>query len=165
LLKDGEHTLKIKNTLQNWYNINKIIAFKSAYNTGKTDTLHYIIETFNPKKILIISYRQTLTHNLYGNFKKHNFKSYFDNDFSCDRLICQVDSLPKLLDYDIINDRMNVPRYDLIIFDECESNLSHLESPTIENQLATFNVMDALLKKAKHIIALDGDLEIEAMII
>ena len=157
LSSDGKSTKEIKNKLLTWYKHQKVIAFKSAYNTGKTQTLHYIIEKFNPKKILIITYRQTLTHNLFGNFSKHNFKSYFDQNYGVDRLICQIDSLTNLLDYDIINDKLNVPRYDLIIFDESESSLAHLESPTIKNQLATFNVLDALMKKSKHIIALDGD--------
>lgn len=157
LSENGKSTKEIKNKLSTWYKDQKIIAFKSAYNTGKTHTLHYIIEKFNPKKILIITYRQTLTHNILGNFSEHNFKSYFDKNYGVDRLICQIDSLPNLLDYDIINDKVNVPRYDLIIFDESESSLSHLESPKIKDQLGTFNVFDALMKKSKHIIALDGD--------
>lgn len=155
----GESTELVKTHLNDWMTDDdfKLIAFKSAYNTGKTQTLHHIIEKYQPPRILFISYRQALTYNMFGNFTVHNVRSYLDSHLDSDRLICQVDSLPKLIHFNYFTNCYDVPEYDLIVMDEIESLLNHTESPTIRHQLGTFNVLDALLRKCKKIIALDGD--------
>jgi hypothetical protein len=155
----GEHENTIKKMLKKWYRneTEKVLAVKSAYDTGKTRTLHYLIEKVNPTKILFITYRQTLSHNFFGSFKNFNVGNYLDGDYKSPRLICQVESLPKLLQINYFDNTLIVPKYDLIIMDECESVLNHTESPTIKTKSKTFTVMDAILKKAGKIIALDGD--------
>lgn len=150
----------VNNMLDNWMmdDNNKIFSVKSPYGTGKTQTIHYILDKFKSmKKILFITYRQTLTHNLYGNFKIYNFRSYLDNDFESPRLICQLESLHKLMKCNMFTGQYYVPEYDLVVFDECESTLAQLESSTVKHKLCTFNVMDAIMKKSKKILALDGD--------
>lgn len=137
--------------------VNKMFAIKSAYDTGKTQTLHHILDEYKPERVLFITYRQTLSYDFYGSFKRHNVGNYLMGDFKSPRLICQIESLPKLLSHNYFTGEFVVPVYDMVVVDEIESVLNHLNSPTIQNKLYTFLVMDAILKKAKKIIALDGD--------
>jgi hypothetical protein len=135
----------------------KTLAIRSCYNSGKTDIIRKIIKEFDPKKILFVSYRQTLTHELYGNFQCLNVKSYFDKEYDSDRIICQIESLPKLLPpcaFDSVN-ILNC--YDLIILDEIESILNHFVSTTIENKEFIFKLMSNLIFNASKVLALDGD--------
>ena len=161
LEKDTEITKSIKQLIKQWYTtdqIGKVLAIKSAYGTGKSDTMHYVIEEFKPKKVLFVTYRQTLSYNFYGNFEKHKVGCYLTGDFKSDRLICQVESLHKLLSYNNFTGKNIVPEYDLVIFDESESVLAHTDSNTIKNKDKCFKIMQAILTKAKKVVALDGDL-------
>ena len=79
------------------------MSIKSPYDTGKTQMLKLVINKYQPIKVLFISYRVSLSVDLYNNFKTLNFKSYLDKDFSSDRLIIQIESLTKLLNNDFIN--------------------------------------------------------------
>jgi hypothetical protein len=154
----GEHEEAIKKMLKAWYkSVAKLFAIKSAYDTGKTKTLLYLMEKLQPERVLIITYRQTLSHNMYGSFKDYDFGNYLNGDFKSDRLICQVESLHKLISHNMFTDKFIIPKYDLVIIDESESVLNHTESPTIKCKSNTFQVMDAILRKSSKIIALDGD--------
>jgi hypothetical protein len=154
----GPHEQTIRDQMLAWYNSeNKLFAIKSAYDTGKTKTLHWLIEHTDAKRILIIVYRQTLAHNFYGGFKDYNVANYLDDDYKSDRLICQLESLPKLLGHNIFTGTYVVPGYDLVIIDESESVLNHTESPTIKCKSNTFEIVNAILKKSSKIVALDGD--------
>lgn len=123
----------------------KNLMIKSPYNTGKTSFLTQICDNF--KSILFISYRITLSNNIYGEFKKLGFELYTDN-INSERLICQVDSLRKI----------NGLTFDLVIMDESESILNHFSSGSLLHPLDTFQFMISLCYNAKKIIALDGDL-------
>lgn len=154
----GDECVETKKQIKEFFlSEQKIFAIKSAYSTGKTQAIHHMIDNYKPKKILFITYRQTLSFNFEGSFERHNVKNYLNGDYLADRLICQIESLAKLITFNMITGDYCVPTYDLIVLDESESILSHLESPTIKNKLGAFNIMDALLKKAKKILALDGD--------
>jgi hypothetical protein len=168
ILEEGKDT--VKNLLKVWMKqedkllngiktefINKMFALKSAYDTGKTKTIHHILDEYKPQRVLFITYRQTLSFDLYGSFKRHNVGNYLLGDFKSDRLICQIESLPKLLNKNLFTGLFDTPVYDLVVIDEIESVLNHLNSPTIDNKLYTFLVMDSILKKSKRIIAMDGD--------
>lgn len=137
-----------------WFksNTQKIISFISAYGTGKTVLVRYVIDTYKPKKILWITHRQSLTFDLYGSLKNLRFANYLDGDYSEPRLICQIESLHR-----IINSCDDELVYDLIVLDESESLLNHYSSSTIKDPRYTFNIMYGLVNKAKKIIALDGD--------
>lgn len=132
----------------------KTFSTKSTYNTGKTVAIKKIIEEMDPKRILFVTYRQSLTNDLYGVFKKYNVASYMNRDFGCDRLICQVESLPKLLND--LEDNL-IPSYDLIIIDEIESVLGHFSSPTIKDKEKTFKLLDSIIFNSTKLLALDGD--------
>lgn len=133
----------------------KSVCVKSPYNSGKTSMLKKIIEQFDIKRVLFVSYRQSLSYDLYKNFNNLGFKLYLNDDFSADRIICQIESLEKLLPN---NDETCIPNYDLVIIDEVVSVINHLvSSPTVQHKHHTYDYLQAILFNSKKIIALDGD--------
>ena len=72
------------------------LNIKSPYGTSKTQLLIKTIEKYEPKKILFLSYRKSLTYDLQNNFDKLAFKNYLEHVMNSDRLICQIESLWKL---------------------------------------------------------------------
>ena len=144
----------------NWLNDSTIksLSIKSSYGTGKTRLIKKIFKEFNPKRVLFISYRQTLTYELHGNFKEFGVQNYLEKSFSADRIICQIESLPKLLPYAQFNgDKIYYPSFDIVIFDEIEGILNHFRSPTIDNKVLIFDIMQYITFNSKKILALDGD--------
>lgn len=142
-----------------WYNgMQKVLAIVGACGTGKTLSIHSILKEYKPKTILFISYRQSLSYNLAGNFKDFNIKNYLDgNNYDSPKFICQIDSLHKLLNYNIFEDCYNVPKYDLVVLDEAEAILNHFGSTTLKNKSSIFNIMTSILNKCGKVLALDGD--------
>jgi len=142
----------------------KSLNIKSPYDTGKTQILKSIINYYNPKKILFVSYRKTLTYDVRAKFASLNFKSYLTEDLNSDRLIIQIESLHKLRNLDdtfISDDCDMIKNYDLIIIDEVESILNQFSSSTLRDvKKETFQLFDDLLFAADKIITLDGDMNI-----
>ena len=83
------------------------MSIKSAYDTGKTEMIKAIINEYQPVKVLFISYRVSLSVDLYNKFNILNFKSYLDKDYTSNRLIIQIESLTKLLNNDFIDPYTN----------------------------------------------------------
>ncbi len=135
----------------------KVLSIKSPYNTGKTQMITKILHEYDPEKVLFISYRQTLTNDLFGNFKQFGVASYMDKFFGAPRIICQLESLPKLLSECLFNDQIEIPSYDLVILDEIESIMSHLRSSTLKEKEWTFNLLMDIIHNSKKILSLDGD--------
>ncbi|ARF09927.1 superfamily II helicase [Indivirus ILV1] len=138
----------------------KTLCIKSTYDTGKTRLIYNIIDEYKVKRVLFVSYRQTLTHELHGSFLKLGVKSYLDKAFNADKLICQIESLEKLipqLDEIYGEDGLELPEYDLVVLDEIESILAHFRSSTIKYKEDTFNLLLHLIENSKKVLALDGD--------
>jgi len=74
----------------------KVLNIKSPYGTSKTQLMIHAIEHYQPKGILMLSYRQTLTLDLKKNYEKLGFEDYLTGDIEADRVIIQVESLLKL---------------------------------------------------------------------
>lgn len=142
-IKDCAVSKHIKSFLSNQYS--KSLLILSPYNTGKTTTLTQIVGNY--KRVLFVSYRITLSNNIFGTFHELGFKLY-SKDINADRLICQVDSLQRLTNL----------KYDLIIVDESESVLNHFSSASLKDKFGTFQYFVSLCFNAKKILALDGDL-------
>jgi len=127
-------------------------------NTGKTRLNERICDELGFKKILMVTYRQSLTNDLYGSFKKYGFKSYIDGHFNSNRIICQIESLYKLnqtiFDGYYTDD---FPEYDLVIIDEIESILNHFRSTTIKDKEDTFDLLTNIIYNSKKLLVLDGD--------
>jgi len=138
----------------------KTLAIRSPYNTGKTTMIKSLLTEFNPKKILFITHRQSLTNELYGTFKKFKFCSYMNGSYDANRLICQIESLHRITESSdpyYYEPSDETKKFDLIILDETESLVNHFMSPTIKNKQETFELMQRLLKGANKILCLDGD--------
>ena len=143
----------------NWMEGNKkSFAINSAYNTSKSTTVKKILTEFNPAKVLFVSYRQTLTHEMDGSYSKLGITNYLNPFYDPNRLICQIESLHKLLndDYFIGEDKI-IPEYDLVVLDEIESILAHMRSSTILNKEKIFNLLRDIIYNADKVLALDGD--------
>jgi hypothetical protein len=138
----------------------KTLCIRSPYNTGKTTMIKSLLAEFNPKKVLFITHRQSLTNELYGTFKKFKFCSYMNGSYDANRLICQIESLHRIIESSdpfYYEPTDNVKSFDLIILDETESLVNHFMSPTIKNKQETFELMQKLLKVSGKILCLDGD--------
>lgn len=158
IMSDTETLPKLKHRFDEWYRgENKVLAIRSAYNTGKTQTLKHLIAEYEPHSILFVTSRQSLAYNLQGSFENEGVSNYLDGDYSADRLICSLDSLNKLMKKDLLRNKWYVPYYDVVVLDEVESIMAHFESNTLTNKLNTFLTLDAILKKSNKIVALDGD--------
>jgi hypothetical protein len=164
LLSEEKETIKenksfVSSHIIDWMDNNEVktLAIRSCYNSGKTDIITKIIKEFNPKKVLFISYRQTLTHEFFGNFKSLDFESYFEGNYTAERFICQIESLYKIKPHMTFEEVVPLEHYDLIIMDEIESILNHFVSSTITNKVEIFTIMSSFIYNAKKVLALDGD--------
>ena len=145
----------------------KSLNIKSPYGTSKTQLIKLIIQKYNPKKILWLSFRQTLSDDIHHHFKDLGFEHYLNGKIDSDRLIIQVESLMKIRQFeqcDFIDNICynNTAKYDLIMLDEVESLLRQFNSQTTfsknTNTRDTFEYLEELLTVSDKIISLDGDL-------
>ena len=147
--------IKIFNEDQKYKSFN----VKSPYDTGKTQLLKRYIETYDPKRILWVSYRKTLTSDILNNFKEYGLIDYQTHKYDSDRLIIQLESLHKILP-DFV-DESELPNYDLVIIDEVESVLQQFNSNTIDKKSkSTFQLLSEVIKGSKKLITLDGDMDL-----
>ena len=51
----------------------KSLNIRSPYDTGKTQLLKQILTTYNPQRVLWVSYRLTLSYDLFSNFSPFQF--------------------------------------------------------------------------------------------
>ena len=150
----------VSEMVNKWYSDNsiKILSIIAPYGVGKTSLVHLILAELKPLKVLIISYRQTLTYDLFGNFNNFDITSYLEATYNINRLICQVDSLMNVVGItDQFGDEIKIINYDLIILDESESVINHLFSKFIKEKKRLFDYLCLLLKKTKKILLMDGD--------
>jgi len=171
--KDEDEKLIIDSSLIQYFddllinNKHKSINIKSPYGSSKTQLIHKVIEQYNPKKILWLSFRKTLSDDIMKNFKDLNFVDYRFGRLDSDRLIIQLESLLKLEDFEEEEEDETtgevykiIHKYDLIMMDEIESLLNQFNSEATFSGKArrTFEYLEQLLKKTDNIISLDGDL-------
>ena len=97
-----------------------------------------LIKNGNPERVLFITYRQTLARGIVKNFGKLGFKNYLDSYddpsvWNSKRLIVQVDSLLQVFNKNdgfLIEGKFKA--YDMIILDESEGLLDHIDGKTME---------------------------------
>ena len=98
------------------------------------------------------------------NFGKLGFKNYLDSYddpsvWNAPRLIVQIDSLMQILNKNdgfIINGKFKA--YDMIILDESESLLAHIDEKTMERkEIEIFEFFHAILKQCGKVLMMDGD--------
>lgn len=158
---------EIPEHLDKWNELHKLLCIKSAMGTGKTWTIEYIIKHYEFKKILWITHRQSLTKSLYGHFKKFGFENYMNVEGKLntyDRIFVQIDSLERLINYDMNTRAGVINKYDLVIIDEIESCLNHFNSPFLNNNRTTsrtiFNLMTTIINSVPKLLIMDADVNL-----
>jgi hypothetical protein len=152
-----------KKYFNDWYNNHKVMMIKSAYGTGKTTAFKNIINDYAPKKILFITYRQSLAWSLLDELKNdYQFESYQNRaEFDIqkqERLIIQLDSIHLLRGVtNMFTNKSSYPNYDLVVLDEMEGLLNHLSYNKI-SQISIEHILQQILIKSNKILCLDGDL-------
>ena len=138
----------------------KSFNIKSPYDTGKTKLLDKIFTKFDPKRILWLSHRKTLTNDIKGSFgEKFQFHDYQEKLYNSDRLIIQVESILKLKPPIFEGEVFNIPKYDVVIIDEIESVLAQFESTTFKGKSRdSFDFIVEIIKGSTNVISLDGDM-------
>ena len=150
--KPNEKTERMNDIIYEWMKSDeKFIAIKSPYDTGKTTLMKSIMNSYpkETKRVLYITYRQTLARNVRITFQEYEFKNYLDGEYGGERQIIQLDSINKI-----------EGEYDMVIIDEIESVLAHLTGGTIRNKgyknsEFIFERMRNLIKETKRVIARD----------
>jgi hypothetical protein len=145
-----------------WIKNFKCLGIRSAYGTGKTYAFKKLIDIFKFKRVLFITYRQSLAHSLSEELReKYGFDNYLDDGvdiLNSKRLIIQLDSIKKLNGgYNFITQQDNMPKFDLVVLDEIEGLLNHLSFEKID-QFVIHDYLKRLMNKAPKILALDGDM-------
>lgn len=136
----------------------KYLAIKSCYGSGKTTMVKRLIKEYDIESVLFVTYRQSLSNSILGDFEKLHFKSYLDRYYDEDRQICQYESLNKVIGSHLSKNNDGVlPSYDLVILDEIEGILNHAASDTIRDRETAFNNLVNIVDGSKRVIALDGD--------
>lgn len=144
----------------NWIKwVFKCLSLRSPMGTGKTTLVQKLLTTyFKGKKVLLVTYRQTLTLEMQRKLQEFGFVSYLDvrgweleDRAAHPRVICQVDSLPRLKEQGCWD-----PTFDLVILDEIESMLRHFSSPTLSKPLAVLRLLAGTLERAGHVLSMDA---------
>ena len=160
----NEGQLKFKMITNDFFNNTSLknLIIKSKYNSGKTCFLESVVNRPENERILIITYRQSLAMSYKSQFKKSGFVSYMDKEpdiYNNNKIIIQLDSLLKLFQCDTFLNDSTLKNYDLIILDEIQSLLTHLDGGTMQKkEIQIFEMLNALLTTSKKVISLDGDL-------
>ncbi len=138
----------------------RYIVSQAPMGSGKTYQIMKVLGTKKYKRILVLSPRQTFSHEKYAEFKKicPDFMHYQDPDIegnlsAIDKLVIQLESLARFPDCESENAFLN---YDLVIMDEIESILFQLSSTTNSNALKVFETLMQILFRAKHTIMADA---------
>lgn len=156
------YTDENKNIFANWMKSYKCLMIKSSYGTGKTYLFKRLMDEYKYKKIVFITYRQSLAYSLIEELRNdYGFKSYLDEGIECykePKIIIQLDSIEKLTQkYFLETQSKNINNYDLIVLDEIEGILNHLNYDKL-NQHIINNTLEQIIYKSKKVLCLDGDM-------
>ena len=143
----------------------KSLVLRSRYGSGKTTFTQRLINEQGYKRVLFVTYRQTLARDIMRNFKRLGFQNYLDSHenprvWESPRLIVQIDSLLNLVyrNGDVLNGDTFDLKYDAIVLDESESLLCHFDEATMENkEIGIWQFFDQILKHSKKLVLMDGD--------
>lgn len=145
-----------------------LLLVRGEMGTGKTEALYrYLNQHYTVgegQRIIFLSFRKTFSRDIHERFRAFQFQHYKDVPSSeklcAPRVIIQVESLHRL--------QLGGAGIDLLILDESESVLRQMNADTgrSETRGANFAIFHYLVKKSRHVIAMDanlGELTIDAM--
>jgi hypothetical protein len=136
------------------------VSIRSPMGTGKTTLLDNVMRRLGPEATaLVITYRQTLALEQTGKLKTHGFVSYLDvphdkqlhRRAKYPRVICQLESMHRLVALTGEHEA-----FDLVIVDESESVLRHINSPTVKAPAYAVDLLLGVLRGARRVITLDA---------
>jgi hypothetical protein len=144
-----------------------VLGIQSCMGTGKTHLLSTLVqeleEVHRAKRVLIITYRQSLSLNMLSDLQALGLQNYLDakenkTDLAAaNRAIVQLDSIAMVRRRGKI-----IPQYDLVVLDEIESTLHHTTAKTHkERQATTFKTFCSIIKASKRVLAMDAFLGAE----
>ena len=133
----------------------KVVCIRSLTGTGKTQLSIKAIRNYH--RVLIVLSRVTLCYDFWKNLTQadFDFASYEQEhgEIDSDRLIICVNSLFRLKN----------SQYDLVIIDECESLIKHMQS-NIKDSKRYYNFLARIIMQSKQAYLLDygfGDLSLQ----
>jgi hypothetical protein len=145
------------------------VCIKSPMDTGKTGAymryLALVDRLFPDANILMITGRISLTYSLQARAKElglefiaYNEKRAKKKGFLSQqpRVIVQLDSLPKLLDYK--DAQQQSLRFDIVLMDESESTLHHFGASSLKSSANVWNCFKTICHSSTQIICFDADL-------
>lgn len=151
-----------RKVISKWWDNHKCLIVKSAMGTGKTWLIEEILKNYDPKKVLWITHRQSLTNNLHGKFEKYHFVSYLEKEGylgDLNRVIVQLDSIYRIVK--TVDYIRTYQQYDLVIMDEVEGLMAHFNSPHLNRKGLTarkyFDTVERIVSRAKKLLVLDAD--------
>ena len=133
------------------FSIYEDIILHSHLGTGKSTAICELVRKMGFRSILCITPRRAFAESIYSDLKKAQDKFVLykdvkkDERIDCDFIVCQLESLCTVKD-----------KFDLVIFDECESNLAQFDSSTINNLKETTDHFKKIMNNSKNIIWSDA---------
>lgn len=145
----------VNNKLIEWIEgLFKCLAILAYYGNGKTTMIKKAVDYANPKRVLWVTYRTSLADDIVKNFEDYGFQHYQDGNFKADRLVCQIESLPKIMQ--AYGDQYEP--FEWVVLDEIERILKHFDSSTLKQfQRSIFELLYGFCMSADRVIGLDGD--------
>jgi hypothetical protein len=123
----------------------------SHLGTGKSTAICELVREWGFRSILCITPRRAFAHSIFTDLKNAQDKFVLykdvkkDERIDCDFIVCQLESICTVKD-----------KFDLIIFDECESNLAQFDSSTINNFKETSDHFKNIMNNSKKVIWSDA---------
>jgi len=133
-----------------------IVCIKANMGVGKTKELDNMIGKIDRnKKMLIVSYVQTLCETYYNKFEKYGFKLYknmtYEEYETENRIIICLDSIWKL--------SMENDYFDYVFVDECLSVMDHFQSSVMREVTENMDTLTSCLMQCKHMYFIDANVD------
>lgn len=136
------------------------IHLDSHLGTGKSTAICDLVKRSSYKSIVCITPRKAFARSIYTDLKAVEPEMEFYQDIpkneraACKFVVCQLESLTTLND-----------NFDLVIFDESESNLAQFDSSTIKNFHQTTTHFKSIMTNAKTTVWSDAFLMDRSLVI
>jgi len=134
------------------------VVLKSHLGTGKSTVIRDLIRKNAYESILCITPRKMFAVSIHSDLKSVDGRFVLYDDEAVSKklseqkfLVCQLESLVKLFD-----GADAAPQYDLVIMDECESNLAQFESSTMKRFDDTTAGFKHVIQHAKKTVWCDA---------
>ena len=126
----------------------KVQIIQSEMGTGKTYQIRQMLKENASMRTLIICFRVELGQYMYTYLENMDFVFYKNTTgtLSCDRLICQVNSMHRIYN----------ATYDLLILDEVESIMEQFNGVCATRRRMCWLVLEKLIRDTPHVFALDA---------